>query len=194
MKRILLGIVVVLTASQAWAQTSTLTNAQLLALKAVIQADSTLNGKPDNNDGNAEIADALDVDASPDFWIWRTAVSEAEYTQTTSVDGTTFNWTGSGFIGRTAGELTAWRELFGMTGSINPSLSNVRQAIADILSGAVAPAPANRTHMLTISRQKASRAEKALAVGTGSTASPATFGFREGKLTGDEVQAARHAQ
>ena len=134
------------------------------------------------------IADWYNTLASPDFWVWRTAVTKGEYVQTTSVDGTVFAWTGAGFITRSAGEQAAWRELFGSDASgqqqVNPSLANVRQAFQDIFSGGTAPAPANRTHLATVSRRKATRVEKMFATGTGSTASPATMALgAEGMLT-----------
>ena len=103
--------------------------------------------------------------------------------------GTTFNWTGAGFITRAQGERDAWRELFDVDGWVNPSLTNVRQAFADIFSGGTAPAPANRTHLLAVARRKASRIEKLYATGTGSTGSPGTLVF-EGTVTPSEIIAA----
>jgi hypothetical protein len=167
-----------------------LTTAQLQALQAEIEADPALDNQPMTPDGHVAVAAALNLSASPDFWVWRTSVSKAEYTQFTSVDGTTFNWTGAGFITRSQGERDAWHELFNSNEACNPSLANVRQAFQDIFSGGTAPAPANRTHLATVSRRKATRAEKLLATGTGSTASPAVMGF-EGDLSGDDVALAR---
>lgn len=167
-----------------------LTSAQLATLKADILADPAFNSVPQGSDEAFTIAAAYNLPAVPDFWVFRTAVSKAEYVQTTSVDGTTFNWTGTGFITRSPGEQAAWRELFNDSGLCNPSLASVRQAFQDIFSGAVAPAPANRTHLATISRRKATRAEKLYATGTGSTASPATMVF-EGALSYLDVQNAR---
>lgn len=168
-----------------------LTGPQLTTLKNDILADSTLNSQPNNDDGNFAIAAAYNLTASPDFWVWRTAVSKDEFLESTSVDGTTFNFTGAGYITRSQGERDAWNALFSSTGFANPSLSNVRQAVADIFSGGTAPAPANRTHLLTISRRKATRAEKLFATGTGSTGSPALMTF-EGTLTPSEVSTARN--
>jgi hypothetical protein len=169
-----------------------LTTAQLQALKADIAANSDLNVFPNNSDGNFAIAALYNALAAVDFWVWRTTVTKAEYTQSTSIDGTTFNWTGAGFITRSVGEQNAWAELFNHTQSVNPSLPNVRQAFADILSGGTAPAPANRTHMLTVSRRKASRVEKVLATGVGSTASPGTMGS-EGPIAYQDIEQARNS-
>lgn len=183
----LLFAVCALFASASWA----LTGAQLTTLKADIVADGTLNAKPNNSDGNAAIAIAYNLNASPDYWVWRTAVSKAEYYQSTSVDGTTFSMVGTGFITRAQGERDAWRDLFDSSGNANPSLPQVRQAVADIFSGATAPAPANRTHLLTVSRRKATRAEKLFATGSGTTVSPSVMSF-QGSVSYQDVESARN--
>jgi hypothetical protein len=169
-----------------------LTAAQLTALKNDILADGTLSALPNSADGNFAIADAYNAAASPDFWVWRTSVTKEEYVNSISVDGTSFSWTGAGYITRSQGERDAWREMFSATGFVNPSLLGVRNAFNDIFSGGTAPAPANRTHLSTVSRRKATRAEKLFATGTGSTASPATMSF-EGKITHQEVEQARNS-
>ena len=167
-----------------------LTAAQLTTLKADIAA-SEFSGLPLNDDSSFAIASAYNLPASPDFWVWRTSVSKAEYHHATSVDGTVFNFTGAGYITRSAGERECWETLFNGDGFANPSLANVRQAVADIFSGATAPAPANRTHLLTVSRRKATRFEKLFATGTGSTGSPATM-VLEGAVTYGDVSTARN--
>lgn len=167
-----------------------MTAAQLATLKSVILANQTWAALPLTSGAALQIATDLNAVASPDFWVWRSSVSKGELTNSTSVDGTTFNWTGAGFITRAQGERDAWRELFDQSGNVNASLSQVRQAFSDIFSGATAPAPANRTHLSTVARRKATLAEKSFATGTGSTASPALMGF-EGTVTSADVQAAR---
>lgn len=167
-----------------------LTAAQLQALKTDILADPALAGQPNNSDGAFAIAAAYNLAAVPDFWVWRTSVTKEELVQSASVDGTTFSWTGAGFITRSVGERDAWRELFGEGGTCNPSLANVRQAFQDIFSGGTAPAPANRTHLATVARRKALRGEKLFATGTGSTVSPAVMAV-EGNLSYQDVQTAR---
>lgn len=163
----------------------TLTPAQLTTLKNDLAA-SEFSGAAKNSDTAFAVAAAYNANASPDFWVWRTRVSKDELVGATSVDGTTFSWTGTGFITRAQGERDAWRELFNGAGFCNPSLPSVRQAFADIFSGATAPAPANRTHLTATARRKATRAEKLFATGTGSTASPAVMGA-EDALTGNDV-------
>jgi hypothetical protein len=167
-----------------------LTTAQLATLKAYIAADGALNAQPNNNVGNSIIAVTLNGVASPDFWVWRTSVTKDELVGSTSADGTTFNWTGTGYITRSQGERDAFREIFAAGGACNPSLPSVRTAFTDIFSGATAPAPANRTHLVTVSRRKALVIEKLFSSGTGSTASPATMG-REGTITPDDIEQAR---
>lgn len=165
---------------------ATLTAAQRAILKAAILADPVLSTKvsgPGTDYGF--IANALNTNNVPDFWCWRTAVAKDEIVTATSGDGTVFAWTGAGFITRAQGERDAWRELFSAAGTVNPALTNVRQAFSDIFSGATAPAPANRAHLLAIGRRKASLAEKLLATGTGSTAVPGFFGFENGIAIGD---------
>jgi hypothetical protein len=167
-----------------------LTPAQSATLKADILADSALAAQPMNADGHFAIAAAYNLAASPAFWVWRSLVPKGDFVNNVGPDGTTFNWTGNGFITRSVGEQTAWREVFNGTSAVNPSLANVRQAFADIFSG-TGNAAANRTHLLAIARRTATRAEKLFAVGTGSTASPATMAF-EGDIQFQDVELARN--
>jgi hypothetical protein len=166
-----------------------LTTAQLTTIKADIDASSDLNSNSNTPDGNTVVAALYNTTVSPDFWVWRSSVTKSELTNSTSVDGTTFTWVGNGFITRSAGEQAAWRELFNGTNNVNPALPSVRQAFADIFSGS-GNAAANRTHLNTVARRKASRIEKLLATGTGSTGSPATMNY-EGPILYQDVEAAR---
>ena len=162
---------------------------QLAALKADILADPILNAQPNNSDGAFAIKEMYNATAVPDFWAWKTRLSKSEIVEQTSQDGTVFNWTGVGFIGRSQGERDAWRELF-EGGTCSPSLINTRQAFADIFSGATPPAPANRAHLLAVARRKVTRVEKLFATGAGTTVSPSTMVF-EGNLDYPTVQKAR---
>lgn len=172
-----------------------LTTAQQQALKADIIAASdpacqALEADPTSSDLAVAVAALYNLNASPDYWVWRTSVAKHELVNTTSidVDGTTprnFIWIGNGFITRSAGEQAAWRELFNGTDSTNTSLSNVRQAFTDIFSG-TGNAASNRTHLANVARRKASRIEKLLATGAGTAASPSTMGS-EGPLSYPDV-------
>jgi hypothetical protein len=113
------------------------------------------------------LAQALNEDASPVFWVWRTSVEKKEIVQSVSRNSTTFTWAGNGFIGRSAGEIDCWNQLFNTTLTCNPSLPNVRQAFIDIFSG-TGNAALNRTHLDVVARRKARVVEKLFATGTGS--------------------------
>jgi hypothetical protein len=165
-----------------------LTPAQSAALKADILNDPGLAAARAANDTQA-IAVAYNAPAAPDFYVWRGGVAEAEYTGTAGVDvangGAATNWSWPAFIGRTNQEQGGWNAMF-RSGSADPSKPNVRQGFQDIFSGATAPAPAQRNHMAVMSKRKASRYEKVLAVGTGTFAAPATMAH-EGPVTHDEI-------
>lgn len=167
-----------------------LTLSQEQALKADIIAASdpacvALEASPTNSDLAFAVKDLYNATASPDYWVWRTSVSKKEIVEQTSIDATTFTWAGNGFITRSAGELECWNQLFNSTLTCNPSLPNVRQAFQDVFSG-TGNAAANRTHLLACGRRKASRVEKLLATGDGSTGTPATMGA-EGPLSFQDV-------
>jgi hypothetical protein len=168
-----------------------LTLTQLQALHTFLQTDATMLALPNSPDGDAARAVLFNLLATPDFWVWKMAVTRADLVNSVGPDGTTFTWTGNGFITRSAGEQAAWRELFEGTGTVNAAQTNVRQAFSDIFSG-TGNAAANRTHLLAVARRKATVAEKVLATGTGSTGSPATAGW-EGAISLQDVQDARNS-
>ena len=179
-------------------------SSQLAILKTNLAANTaTIGGVQikdlEHTDDNAQaIVDWYNVVASPDYWVWRTSVSELEFTRGVSVDGTVWSWTT--YIGRSQGERDAWARLFmgGGSGS-NPSLSNVRQGVADIFSGA--GGATQRTHLLTVARRKVTRGEKlfvAVATGPGNddvannrgnTTNPDLLGF-EGFVSRNDVNGA----
>ena len=166
-----------------------LTPAQLATLKADIAANGDLNVHPNTPDGNAAVAALYNAAATPDFWVWRTSIFESEITRTTTADGTSWSW--PAYIIRSQGERDAWARLFmGGASGMNPSLANVRQGLQDIFSGpnsgGTLGAPAQRTHLLAVSRRLAKRGEKLFATGTGSTASPAVM-VLEGNVTAADV-------
>lgn len=55
-----------------------LTSAQLTALKNAIEANQTWNAYPNNDDGNFDLAVALNQIASPAFTVWKTNVKTAD--------------------------------------------------------------------------------------------------------------------
>lgn len=181
-----LSIVCVLLAL-AGAHLSAMTTSQLQTVKDHIAASGDLNTMPVGEDGSVAIAAILNLPAAVDFWVWRTFVADTELYEATSPDATSWSWTI--YVNRSQGERDAWRQMVNMSGGINPSLANARTAIADIFSGA--GGLAQRTHLLAMGRRKASRFEKLLATGTGSTGSPG-FLVVEGPITSADVEQARH--
>ena len=155
-----------------------LTTTQLQALKAEINADPVLSVQPLNSDGAFFIANELNKLASPAFIVWRTNVPTSDVKKAVV-------WTE--YIGRSAGEQNAFALMIS-NGIVNASDANVRQGFADIFSG---PSGVNsRANLTAISKRSSTRAEKVLATGTGSDASPATLTF-EGSLSFQDVEAAR---
>lgn len=163
-----------------------MTNSQNQTLKAAILADPTLVTAVELADDEA-IADAMNSTASPDYWVWRTHLTRQDAEFSTSVDNTT--WSFTAFIARSQGERDCWREMLA-DGWVNPSLVNVRQGVADIFSGSANSAPQQRTHLLAVSRRKASRVEKLFATGgDGSTNNVSTMAV-EGPISYSEVSIA----
>lgn len=149
-----------------------LTPAQLATLKADIAADPVLSTLPHTPDDALAIAAIYNTIVSPEFIVWRTEVTEDEFTDLTSAEGTSWNW--SAFIARSQGERDGWARMF-TRGFINPARPNVRQAIIDIFSGTQNSAPAQRAHCAAIGKRPATRAEQLFSTGTGSVAAPATM-------------------
>ena len=162
-----------------------LTTQQLTTLKAAILADQALvpltSGPTTDFNG---LVTAMSVDASPDFWVYKTSLSRHDILTATSVDGTTFAWAAGAYITRSQGERDAFREMFNSTGTVNPSLASIQAAFADIFSGA--GGAGNRAHIAAMSRRKANRTERVFATGVGSTAAPGSL-VVEGNITLGDV-------
>lgn len=160
-----------------------LTTAQAQAIKAVILADPALAGLPMNSDGAFAIADALNLEASPAFVVWRTSVPQDEITQ----NG--FTWTEIDNL--SVGKARIWEWLFlNATRSMNPSKPNVRAGIVECWSG-TAGKVAVQTSVFSHCKRNATRAEKALATGTGTDATPAQMTY-EGMLSYQDIEQARN--
>jgi hypothetical protein len=155
-----------------------LTTAQLQALKAEILADAALNAQPNNSDGAFFIAAELNKLASPAFIVWRTNVPTADIKKAVV-------WTE--YIARSQGERDAF-VLINSNFIVNAADANVRQGFADIFSGVTGAT--TRANLTALAKRSATRAEKVLATGTGTDATPAVMGF-EGELSYQDVQAAR---
>lgn len=161
--------------------------AQLQALKASIaaQADPTFLAlkAADDEQGMANFYNQPST-----FVVWRTSITEAEIVRTTLGDGTAWSWTA--YIARSVGEQNAWGRL--CTAPFNPSLTNVRQAVADIFSGATNGAPAQRTFLTKIAQRFATLCESLFATGTGTTATPGFLAF-EGNISSADIAAAANS-
>lgn len=168
-----------------------LTLQQKQAIKASIIAASesecqALEADPANADLAVAVKDLYNLVSSPDYWAWKTLVTESEIYEQPSVDGTFWSWTI--YIARSQAEREAWGRMVSMRGGMKPSLANVRTGIADIFSGA--GGAAQRTHLLIVGRRKTTRVEKLLIIsGAGTTADPATMGA-DGMITHDEILSA----
>lgn len=178
---------------------------QYAALKAHILANTNtidwnaaqvaINTLPLGLDSSHEIAKWYNLPTSPPFWVWRTALTQAEITQKTSRTGTTFTFAGNGLITRSVQELMVWQILFAGSGygmgTCNPSLVNTRQAFADIFSGA-GNAAANRAHLDIVARRPATNIERIYATGTGGdTTGTAAMLVYEGTVDMNDVHNAR---
>lgn len=155
-----------------------LTTAQLQALKTEILNDPVLTAQPQNSDGAFAIAAALNLLAAPAFIVWKTNVSTADVRAA-------LVW--SEYDALSVSKQNAFSFLCS-NGIVNAALTNVRQGISSIFSG---PSQSgNLAALIAIAKRRATRAEKVLATGTGTDASPATMGF-EGTLSYQDVEAAR---
>ncbi len=158
-----------------------LTPAQLPALKAAIIADSTLNAKPNNSDGNTDIAAAFNLPSVPAFICWRSLVGITE-------TGKAFNgteWSGMTTANHTRLQtVSQWQP-----DGYNAGLADIRAMFNDIWSGA--GGTNTRSALLALWKRIATRGEKLYATGTGSDASPGLLVF-EGAIDVQDVSSARN--
>lgn len=165
-----------------------LTTEQLATLKAAILAETDAGFVAARTEGaTGAMAAFFNEYATPVFYVWRKTLSRHEILTGTSDDGTTFAWTGGAYITRSQGERDAFREMFNSTGSVDPSLSSIQAAFADIFSGS--GGAGNRAHITAMSRRPVTRAERLFVTGTGSKAAPGTATF-QGALRSDDISLA----
>lgn len=163
-----------------------LTTQQKTAIKAAILADPILAAKPNNSDGAFDIAAALNLPATPDFYVWKTSVEVTEIMQ----NG--FDWTRVDNLTVGKARILEWMSI---AGTIHPNQSNVRAGILAVF--ATAGDLATRLAAFQHCQRLASRVEKLLATGTGSTTTdqavgPATMGF-EGPISYQDIEDARNS-
>ncbi len=124
------------------------------------------------------IKDYYNAIASPDYYVWRTSIPPEEYLEA-------MVWTELD----TVSEGKRW-EFDAMTGKqtrpLNAAKPNIRQGLTDVFNGS----PGTRNALVVLAKRKARLAEKLLATGTGTLASPATMGW-EGPMTYTDASDAR---
>lgn len=149
-----------------------MTPSQLVALKADILADPTLAAQAGSPDGRFAIAAAYNLPAFPAWYVWRTAVTEAE------IFNNGMDWARVDNLSVGKARIWEWMFKFGTT---NPSKPNVRAGIDAAWVGTAADL-AVRAAVYTHCKRTATRAQKLFSTGTGSEAVPATLqaGIDEG--------------
>lgn len=164
-----------------------LTIAQNQILKADILADPILAALPNNSDGAFAIAAAYNLTATPDFWVWRTAVSLSD------INNNGFDWVRVDNL--SVGKARIWEWMFQTTGAINASKANVRAGIQECWKGTAADL-AVQAVVFGHCQRLATRAEKLFATGAGTSVvdgiGPATMSV-EGDLSFQEIQNARNS-
>lgn len=160
-----------------------LTVEQMQILKAYIDSIPEWAALPNNTDGAYEIAQYLNVQATPTFVVWKTVVSVDEIMR----NG--MDWARVDNL--SVGKARIW-DWLGRLGSFDASKINVRAGI-DAAWGGTAPDLAVRAAVYVHCKRPALLVEKVLATGTGTEASPATMGF-EGNISYHLVDEARHMQ
>jgi hypothetical protein len=141
-----------------------LTTEQKAALKAHILANQD-TAFPYTEGNLPGVADLLNLAASPEYVVWKTAVSDAEIMQ----NG--FDWTRVDNL--SVGKARVWDWMFRF-GTVDPSKANVRAGIDQTWQGTVADL-AVRAAVYVHCKRAATRLEQLFASGGGSTASPSTM-------------------
>lgn len=160
----------------AWAA---LTDDQMLVLKGLAAADPVAQTYFDGNHDGELAAWFNTSDAT--YTVWRSSVTDREIHADTG-----FDWTRVDNL--STGKARIWEYMFKF-GSINPSQPNVRAGIAAAWVGTAADLAVQAVVMAKCKRL-ATRAEKALASGSGTTLSPSVMGF-EGSISPGEASTIR---
>jgi hypothetical protein len=149
-----------------------LTAEQKVLVKAVIVGDPSFDNVAHDADGAYTIADALNLAASPAFIVWKTNVPIDEIMR----NG--MDWSQVDNLSNGKARIWDW---LSKLGSINPSKISIRSGIDACWVGTAAML-AVRAVVYTHCKRPATRAEKAMATGTGTTETPATMSY-EGVIT-----------
>lgn len=175
------SIAVTLSLLLPFAAHADLSTEQRAAVLAAINADQTALSLAQA--GNyAGVADWLNATAAPDFYVWRTSVTQDEIMQ----NG--FDWVRVDNL--SVGKARIWEWLFdNADNTINPAKANVRAAIDETWKGTAADL-AVRAAVYLHCQRLATRLEKMFATGTGTAmpgGSPATMAV-EGTIGWPEVK------
>lgn len=158
---------------------ATMTAAQLSVLDATIKADpiQSVNAAVANYQA---ITDWLNTPDPANTMCWRTSLTQDEVWDV-------MDWTV--LINRSQGERDAFRLLWSVRGTVNPSRQNVRRAFSDIFSGAAAGAAALRQALMTLAQRRITIGEKLFAVPSADVSTVLTL-VVEGPFSTDDVKAA----
>ena len=156
-----------------------LSPAQLAILRTLVQGEVSLASARTTGDDGA-IAAWLNAPVSPAFIVWKTRVSIAD-------TGQAFN--GAEWAGMVTANISRLQCVATyLADGYNAALADIRAMFTDIWSGA--GGATTRASLLALWKRSATRAEKALATGTGSDVSPATLTL-ESLVTNDECSSMR---
>lgn len=159
-----------------------LTTAQLVTLRAHIDASADLNSLPNTGDGNYELARRLNLPSDPAYIVWRSLVSWDEI----MLNG--MDWARVDNL--SVGKARVWDWMFqNEARAFNPSKPNIRTGIDATWGGTQADLSV-RAAVYVHCKRTATRGETVLASGTGTDQSPGTLSF-EGSLTYQDVEEAR---
>jgi hypothetical protein len=134
-----------------------LTPEQNATLAAHINASPDMNTLPPGSASAFEIAIMLNAQAVPDFYIWKSSVTNAEILQ----NG--MDWLRVDNLA--VGKARIWEWMF-QFGSVNPTKTNVRAGIAEVWKGTAAD-NAVRLSVFQHCQTLATRLQKLFAVGAG---------------------------
>jgi len=161
-----------------------LTLTQQQTLKAYIEADGTLNAFPLNGDGAFAISQLLNMQASPDYVVYKNEVMTDDV-------GEAVNYVAVEAM--TTGNQDRIKTFYLMNPvSFNPSRTDIRAFWDQTFSGALGGQGANtRAALEALWRRLATRFETIYAAGSGTTANPSTLGV-VGPVSYPEIEAARN--
>lgn len=176
---------------------------QLAILKADIAADPTLNSKPNNSDGNYDIAAAYNLAATPDYFVWSNSVAVdviydnivwANLTPTDAPD-TTQQWLNRAMMcqGKQFNLQTMLQGKSFFDAGRATFRAGLQDALTNVPSGAAgATVSAGWVPVKAAITRKATRIEKLFASGSGSTGTPSTL-IVVGPISYQEVDSARNS-